>query len=301
MLSFKFMKILLTTGGDSSEREVSLSSANNVKAALEEKGHEVTLYDLRDGYDPIIDLSKQYDVLFPVLHGEEGEGEKLHEFLSKLNKPIVGTRNYKGLHDAWHKIPFKEFCEKYSIATAPWKLVETKQDVIDFGFPSVIKASNGGSSKEVLILNSENDLDEEFDKLMNSGAPLFVERKITGIEATVGILNGKVLPIIEIVPPTGQWFSYDNKYASTTQEIVFAPSVPDEVQKILEEETLKIWKAFDLGSYFRTDYMVRENETFALDVNTIPGLTAASLMPKQAKAAGISFGDFLEELLRSAK
>ena len=105
------MKVLLITGGNSSERVVSLISARNVKKALEENGHAVKLYDLVNGYKSIIKLSKNFDVLFPVLHGEEGEGGKLHKFLSKLKKPIVGTRNFKGLQKAWYKIPFKRYCD----------------------------------------------------------------------------------------------------------------------------------------------------------------------------------------------
>src|SRR3989344_9207361 len=149
------MRIILITGGNSSERKVSLKSAKNVKKALKENGHKVKLYDLRDGYEKLKETALQFDVLFPVLHGEEGEGGKLHEFLSKINKPIVGTRNYKGLQEAWYKIPFKKYCDTNGILTSPWKIVKTKQDIIDFGLPCVLKASNGGSSHEVVILKSE--------------------------------------------------------------------------------------------------------------------------------------------------
>ena len=97
------MKVLVITGGDSSEREVSLTSAKNVQKALKENGHDVKQYDLRKGYEPIIKLAKSFEILFPVLHGEEGEGGQLHEFISKINKPIVGTRNHKGLTKAWYK------------------------------------------------------------------------------------------------------------------------------------------------------------------------------------------------------
>src|ERR1035437_4153837 len=116
------MKVLLITGGNSSERTVSLNSVSNVEKALIENGHKVFVYDLRMKYEPLREISKDFDVLFPVLHGEEGEGGKLHEFLAKLNKPIVGTRNYKGLQNAWYKIPFKEYCDKNRIKTSPWKI-----------------------------------------------------------------------------------------------------------------------------------------------------------------------------------
>ena len=294
------MRVLLITGGDSSERKVSFASAENVKRVLEENGHEVLLYDLREGYDPLVKLSKEYDILFPVLHGEEGEGGNLHKFLDKLGKPIVGTRNYKGLHDAWLKIPFKEYCEKNGIGTAQWKIVKNKQDIVEFGFPCVLKASNGGSSKEVAILNSSEDLKSEGCLEILEMQDIFVEKFIKGIEVTVGTLNEKVLPIIEIVPTKHTWFSYDAKYDSSTKEVPFAPSIDKETQEELGRVTMRIRNDFDLGSYLRVDYIVSGNDFYALDVNTIVGLTAGSLYPKMAKAEGLSFNEFIEELIKSA-
>lgn len=296
------MRVLIITGGNSSERTVSLNSAKNVKKALTENGHKVALYDLRKGYGEIKKISRDFDILFPVLHGEEGEGGKLHKFLSTIKKPIVGTRNYKGLQKGWYKIPFKKYCDKNNIKTSKWKIVKGKSDILNFGFPCVLKASNGGSSKEVVVLKSEQDFHtSEFDKLINSNAPLFVEKYLTGTEVTVGILNGIILPLIEIIPPKGQWFSYKNKYTSKTQEIPFAPSIDNQTQEELRKVTLKVTKMCNLGSYLRIDFMVHDGAGYALDVNTIPGLTAASLMPKQAKAAGLSFNEFLEILLKTAK
>ncbi|MEK9207005.1 MAG: ATP-grasp domain-containing protein [Patescibacteria group bacterium] len=295
------MKVLLITGGNSSEREVSLTSAKNVRSALEENGHVVKLYDLTGGYKPIIELAKQYDILFPVLHGEEGEGGILHEFLSKINKPIVGTRNYKGLRQAWYKIPFKHFCDKNGIKTSPWKIVKTKQDVLDFGLPCVLKASNGGSSREVIILKSANDLENEnTKKLLNSDVDLYVEKFVEGPEITVGVLNNKALPVLEIVPPAGSWFNYENKYSPETKEIPFAPSVPKHLQEKSQEVALKIHRHFNLGTYSRTDFMTTKDKVYVLEINIIPGLTSESLMPKAAKAVGISFNEFLETLLKSS-
>lgn len=296
------MKILILTGGNSSERKISFMSAKNVRDALKENRHFVKLYDLKNGYQQIKTLAKDFDILFPVLHGEEGEGGQLHKFLSVINKPIVGTRNYKGLNQAWNKIPFKGYCDQNQIPTSAWKIIKNKKDVLQFGLPCVLKASNGGSSREVIILKNENDLNNsEVECIFNSNVPLFVEKYLKGTEVTVGILNKKVLPFIEIIPPIGSWFSYENKYKDTTQEILFAPSVSKDKQKEIENIVLKIQKHFNLGSYFRIDFMIYQNIPYALDVNTIPGLTPGSLFPKQAKAAGISFNQLMETLIKSAK
>lgn len=295
------MKILLITGGDSPEREVSLKSAANVKSALEENGHEVLLYDLQNGYEKLKKTALQFDVLFPVLHGEEGEGGKLHEFLSKINKPIVGTRNYKGMQNGWYKIPFKEFCDANGIKTSSWKIVKNKQDVLDFGFPCVLKISNGGSSREVVILKSKADLNmDNAKKILNSGSEFYVEKFVKGPEITVGILNDNPLPVLEIIP-AGEWFDYESKYSPETKEIPFAPSVPEKLQKEAQKIALKIHRHFDLGTYSRTDFMTTNDGVYVLEINTIPGLTSESLMPKAARAINISFNEFLEKLLQFAK
>ena len=236
------MTILILTGGNSSERKISLLSARNVKKALLENGHKVKLYDLKNGYLPIKKLSKYCDVLFPVLHGEEGEGRKLHKFLSTLKKPIVGTRNYKDLQNVWYKIPFKRFCDKNKIKTANWKVVKNTKDIIKFGFPCVLKTSSGGSSREVIILTSVNDLkSKSFKNIVNSKLPIFVEKFEKGIEVTCGIINNKALPLLEIVPTKDSWFSYKTKYDNTTKELPFAPSLDKKMQQNIQKIALKIF------------------------------------------------------------
>lgn len=296
------MKVLLITGGFSSERTVSLNSAKNVRKTLTENGHKVKAYDLQDGYEKLKEITLKFDILFPVLHGEEGEGGKLHKFLTTLNKPIVGTRNYKGLEDAWYKIPFKKYCDNNGINTSPWKIIESKQEVIEFGLPCVLKTSGGGSSLEVVILNSKMDLNTpESQLLLNSESDIYAEKFVNGPEITVGVLQNKALPVLEIIPPKGSWFNYKNKYSPKTKEIPFAPSVPKLLQEEAQKVALRIHRHFNLGSYSRTDFMTTSSEVFVLETNTIPGLTSESLLPKAAKAAGISFGEFLELLIKNAK
>lgn len=137
--------------------------------------------------------------------------------------------------------------------------------------------------------------------ILNLKTPKFVEKYLKGTEITVGVLNGKVLLFLEIVPTKDIWFSYKTKYDSTTKEIPFAPSVNKKLQDEIVKTTLKIHKAFKLGTYSRTDFIALNGNYFALEVNTIPGLTTGSLMPKQAKAAGMSFNEFIQTLVSSAK
>ncbi|MCL5435156.1 MAG: hypothetical protein M1405_02090 [Patescibacteria group bacterium] len=136
---------------------------------------------------------------------------------------------------------------------------------------------------------------------MKLNLPVFVEKYKKGIEVTCGIINNKTLPLLEIVPPNGSWFNYKNKYWNTSKEIPFAPSLDKNLQKKIQKIALKIFKSFDLGSYCRIDFIVSNDIPYVLELNTIPGMTPGSLLPKQAKAAGISFNQMIEILIKSAK
>jgi D-alanine-D-alanine ligase len=292
------VKILIITGGNSSERKISLISAHQVQKALLENNYDTKLYDLHNGYEPLRNLSKDFDVLFPVLHGEEGEGGKLHQFLSQLNKPIVGSKNYRGFRNSWYKIPFKKYCDKNNIPTSLWKIIEKPKDVTKFGFPCVVKTSNGGSSREVFILKSEKELTKNQKKIFKYHN-LFVEKYIAGTEATVGIFNNQALPILEIVAPKGKWFNYENKYSGATKEILNAPSLNEKTKKQIQVTALKIHQHFNLGSYSRIDFMVdKKGAPYVLEVNTIPGLTSESLLPKEVQAIGITFTQFIDTLVK---
>lgn len=294
------MRILIVTGGSTSERKISLMSAAQVKKGLEETGHIVKLFDLRKGHKELKKLAKDFDVSFPVLHGEEGEGGNLQKFLSTLGKPFVGG-DPKGFKNGWFKIPFKKFCDQNKILTAPWKKIKNEKDILKFGFPAVLKSSNGGSSREVAILKSAKDLrNTQCQKLLKSNLELFVEMFLPGTEVTVGILNNQALPVIEIVPPANSWFDYKNKYSGATQEIPDAPSLDENLKKIVQKIALQIHQSFDLGHYSRIDFIIYDKKPYVLEVNTIPGLTSQSLFPKAAQAVGISFPQLLDKMIRVA-
>lgn len=295
------MKILIITGGNSPERKISLISAKAVKDALEKVGHRVKLFDLKKSYPNLKKVLPKFDVIFPVLHGEEGEGGDLQKFLARSGKSFVGG-DWRGFKKGWYKIPFKKFCDKNKIPTAPWKIIHSTRNIITFGFPCLLKASDGGSSIEVFILNSDKDLKKSIvKKLISSNRSLFVESFIGGVEVTVGILGDRALPVIEIIPPKEEWFSYKNKYSDKTRDIPFAPSIFQSLQEKIQSIALQIHRKLRLGHISRVDFIVSDNIPYALEVNTIPGMTLKSLFPKAAKAAGINFPELTNNLVRMAK
>lgn len=294
-------RVLIVSGGDSSERKISLLSAKQVKSALLSKGFRVKVFDLKVGKVNLKKAVKRFEVIFPVLHGEEGEGGQLQKFLQTLGKPFVGG-SWQGFKQGWFKIQFKKYCDRERIKTSPWREVKSLRQVIDFGFPCVFKSSNGGSSREVIILKSEKDLKTaNFKRLLSSGAKLMVERFLPGIEVTCAILNNKALPLIEIRPPENGWFDYQNKYSGQSQEIPNAPSLNQKIKELVQKIALSIHRDLNLGQYSRIDFIIFKGTPYVLEVNTIPGLTANSLFPKAAKASGIEFPELMENLVQTAK
>src|SRR5258708_5590176 len=281
------MKILIISGGNSSERKISLISARAAKKALEEKGHLVKLFDFKKGFKELKKTLFKFDVIFPVMHGREGEDGMLYSFLHSLGVPFVGSHPI-GAEVAFDKILFKRFCDRNKFPTAEWKVIKNKADIVGFGFPCVFLAANGGSSREVALLNSVSDLEKDStQKILQLNDHFYVERLLKGVEITAGILHDQALPLVEIVPPNDGWFDYQNKYPGETREIPHAPSVGKKVQLQAQEIALMIHQKLKLGSFSRTDIIVSDNTPFVLEVNTPGGvgLTPKSLFPKAAKAA----------------
>ena len=297
------MKVLVVTGGISSERKISLISASAVKNALVKNGHNVTFFDFKKGISNLTLLLRDFDVVFPVMHGQEGEDGTLYRFLKKNKIPYVGS-DPKGAKIAFDKTLFKKYCERHDIPTAKWKVVRTSKDISQFGFPCILKGAYGGSSHEVLFLYSVKDLNKKsIVKLLASRNKFFVESLLEGAEITVGVLGNKALPVIEIVPPKDSWFDYKNKYSGATKELLFAPSINPSLQKKVQKMALRIHKNLDLGSFSRLDIIVKDSIPYVLEINTPGGvgLTAESLFPKAAKAVGLSFEDMVEKMLQYKK
>lgn len=295
------MKVFLVTGGTTSERVISLLSAKQVKKGLFETGHQVKLFDLKKGKISK-KLVKDYDVIFPLVHGKQGEDGSLYQTLIKLGKPYVGCKPLSS-KIALDKILLNKLCDANKLPKPVWKIVKNVSDIKKFGFPSVLKAASGGSSKEVVILKSEKDLSKKIvKKILSLKDRFLVERFLPGTEITVGILFNKALPVIEIVPPKEGWFNYKNKYSGASQEIVNAPSLTEKAKKHAQKIALEINKKLNLFPYSRTDFIVVNNIPYVLEVNPPcgVGLTAQSLLPKAAAAAGLAFPVFLDKMVKIA-
>lgn len=163
-----------------------------------------------------------------------------------------------------------------------------------------MKGAWGGSSNEVILLYSDKDLsNRKVDKILSLKNGCFVEKLLKGPEITVGVLGGKPLPVLEIIPPAGQWFDSKNKYSGKTKEIPFPESVSQNLQRQSQKIALAIHSNLNLGSFSRTDIIVQDKIPYVIEVNTPGGvgLTSESLFPKAAKAIGFTFKSLVEKFI----
>jgi|Napbiome12C3dose_1001474.scaffolds.fasta_scaffold00001_146 D-alanine-D-alanine ligase len=295
------MKVLVITGGTTSERQISLLSAQAVKKGLEEASHQVKLFDFKKGKISK-NLVADFDVIFPLIHGKQGEDGSLYKELIKLGKPFVGC-NPEASKKAFDKILSNRIFDQNNFPRPKWQIVRNTKDIKAFGFPCVLKAASGGSSKEVVILHSENDLKTSLvKKIFSLKDRFFVEELIEGTEITVPVFFNQALPVIEIIPPENGWFDYKNKYSGQSQEIINAPSISKAIQDRAQRIALEIHKMLGLSPYSRTDFIVADNTPYVLEVNPPcgVGLTSQSLFPKAAKAVGLTFPKLLDQIIKTA-
>lgn len=293
------MKILIISGGYDREREVSLWSAANIQKIIKNLGHGVEVFDLKDEAN-LEDKLKDFELAFPILHGKEGEGGNLQKKLENWGVEFIGPSS-KTCLEGWDKFDFKKFCEKREVKTPKWQKLALQDQVLQsrrIDFPFIIKPADEGSSVDVFIVKSNEDLDKIWD-FMKRKRQMLAEEFIEGVEVTSGIWGEEVLPLLEIRPPKGEMFDFKNKYNGKTQEIPFSPSLTPEMQGKVSAITEKIRKALNIRDFSRVDYMVRGKEIFALELNTIPGMTSESLLPKAIKATGMTMEDALDLLIKS--
>jgi D-alanine-D-alanine ligase len=177
---------------------------------------------------------------------------------------------------------------------------DCKLEELGLELPVVVKPCAGGSSIGVYIVNTEEEYQEAIEKSFQAEDEVVVEPYIKGREFAVGIIDGKALPVIEIIPKSG-FFDYANKYQAGCTEEICPAQIPDEVAKKMQQATELAFKSLKLDIYSRADFLLDENgDIYCLEVNTLPGMTATSLLPQEAKAAGIEYGELCELIIQKS-
>lgn len=244
----------------------------------------------------VIDICYQADIVFIALHGENGEDGKIQAAFDLMGIPYTGTDSTSSAI-AMDKAISKEIFAYYNIPT-PLGIRARKNENFEWSlYPCVVKATCGGSSVGVSIAQTEQEMNHALNSAFLYGEEVVIEQYIKGREFSVGVMDGKALPIIEIAPLVS-FYDYKNKYqpGSTVETCpaVLENTITEQMQYLAE----KVFQALRIKTYARMDFLLNENnELFCLEANTLPGMTPMSLLPQEARAAGIKFEDLCEQII----
>lgn len=287
----KFGKVAVLLGGKSAEREVSLDSGTAVLEALMRSGVNAEAFDPQER--SVTELVN-YDRAFVVLHGRGGEDGQIQGALEWLNIPYTGT-GVQGSAIGMDKIKTKQVWQGSELPTAPYRIVtknSNAQEIVSaLDLPLIIKPVHEGSSIGMSKVEKVEDFADAIAKATEHDAVVMAEKWITGREFTIVILNGQALPVIRLQPPEDvAFYDYEAKYQRNDVEYGIPCGLSESEEKELQALALRAFQAVGASGWGRIDAMQDEQGNFwLLEVNTVPGMTSHSLVPKAAAAVGYSF------------
>ncbi len=295
-------KIAVLMGGPSSERDVSLATGQGIAKALRSLGANVVEVDVRDEN---FQLPGDTDLAFIALHGTFGEDGQIQQLLEERGIAYTG----EGVEEsrlAFDKIRSKEKFEQHGVRTPPWETIDANQHP-RMRPPIVVKAPRQGSTVGVYIVKNAEGIAPAIAGSAKYDRELLIEKFVSGRELTIGILGDQALPILEIIPKGG-FYDFTNKYpflnpqAGGGAEHVCPAQIDEKKTAQIQELALRAFRALGLQVYGRIDVILSDSgEPFVLEVNTIPGMTEASLLPEAAAAAGISYVDLCARIIELSR
>ena len=279
--------ILVLMGGISSERNISISSGKAISKGLKESGYNVSEFIIDN---PSIECDlKNYDLVFIALHGVFGEDGKIQKILDDIDIPYTGSSS-ESCKISFNKIITKEILYKNNIRVPNGVVVKDKS-YPNISFPLIIKPACEGSSVGCNFVKNKSEGHSAYESTSSISKQILVEEFIPGKEITVGIVGKRVLPVLEVVPFQG-WYDFNSKYKSKNNKYIVPANLPKSVTKKLQSIALEVFNILGASGFGRIDFRLSDkNEPYVLELNSIPGFTKNSLLPKAANAAGISFSD----------
>ena len=295
-------KVAVLMGGPGSERNVSLATGRGVSKALHSLGIEVVDVDVRDEN---FQLPAEVDVAFNCIHGTFGEDGQIQKILEGRGVSYTGD-GVQESRIAFDKILSKEKFLERGVVTPESEVIDAGQRP-KMSVPLVVKPARQGSTVGIVIVKNQSDLDAAFIEAAKFDRKLLIEKFVSGRELTIGILGDQALPILEIIPKGG-FYDFNTKYpflnpqAGASAEHVCPAKIDSGLTRKIQELALAAFRALGLVVYGRVDVLLTDQgEPFVLEVNTIPGMTEASLLPEAAAAAGISYPDLCLRIIELSR
>ncbi|MEP0862089.1 MAG: D-alanine--D-alanine ligase [Ignavibacterium sp.] len=325
------LKIILLVGGTSTERYISKLTSKSIYNALKNLGHEVILLDPAYGDNQPTEPEKFFDendfteisnsnyikcfnrkefdssdLVFIGLHGKWGEDGTVQALLDLKGIKYTGSKTLASAV-TMDKILSKILFDKFNIPTPKWfsfnnseMSSESAAEKIEkeLGYPAIIKPNDQGSTVGLSVCRNKNDVKQALSLARDYSEKILVEEFIPGRELTVGVLGEEVLPVLEI-KPKHEIYDYECKYTSGMSEYIVPADIPENIARELQNVSLIAFKELECEGYARIDFRLSpENKFYLLEINTLPGMTSLSLVPKMAKAVGISFEQLIDRIIQ---
>ncbi len=296
----KVRKIGILMGGFSSERAISLKSGSAVAAALKGLDYDIVILDFQNEFELIEKLHKdKFDCIFNALHGGFGEDGGVQKILDDLNIPYTGSGVRASLL-AMDKIASREIFRKNGLPVPEYSVLNRdRRAAADsfLNFPLVVKPRHEGSSIGLSIVEDKKSFSAAAAEALKHDRVIIVEKYISGREITVGILEDHPLPVIEIIPKN-KFYDFQAKYTAGMTEYKVLSAASEDVLISAQADALRAHQLLGCRCFSRVDMIVdNDNRPLILEVNTIPGLTTTSLLPKAAAACGIGFGELCQKMI----
>ena len=291
----RFGNVAVLMGGISSEREISLKSGKAVAAGLEEGGYTVSEVDITSRN---FSLPDEVEAVFVALHGQFGEDGGIQQVLADRGIPFTGS-GAESSRISFDKILTRERLQAHGIPVPKGEIV-TRMEDRSLPVPLVAKPPREGSSVGCYLVFEEHAWASAFDGAVQYSGQVLVEEYIPGRELTVGIIDRQVLPVVEIKPCSG-WYSFDAKYVTGDTEYNVPAELDQAIAGKLQSIAMDTFEKLGAEGFGRVDFrLTPESEPYVLELNSIPGFTESSLLPKAAKAAGIGFSELCCRIMEMA-
>ncbi len=327
------INVVLLVGGTSPEREVSKNTGKSILKALHDLDYKVKVIDPAFGLNQPKEIEKFFEekdytertnrnfveainstmfddvnVAFIALHGKWGEDGALQSLLELRGIKYTGSKvlaSSLAMDKSMAKVMFQHF----DVSTPRWFVInkyDTDFDLIKskikkfFGYPCVIKPNDEGSTIGLTICRGDVEVSQAIIKAQQFSKKILVEEYIPGHELTVAVVDQHALPVLEIKPKSG-FYDYENKYTQGRTDYIVPAEIPQKVAEHLQHQALLAFNSIGCESYARVDFrLTNDFKSYCLEVNTLPGMTSTSLVPKMAKAAGISFEDLIDRIIKNS-
>jgi D-alanine-D-alanine ligase len=292
------MRVGVIMGGISSEKQVSLMTGQEMMLHLDKNKYEIVPIVLEDTKD-LADKVKSIDIALLALHGKYGEDGTIQGTLESLGICYTGS-GVLSSSLCMDKNISKKIIRYEGVQTPDWihlsKKDELNLDEIDrMGYPLVVKPNSGGSSVGVMIVHDQNTLKSAISDVFEWDSEVLIEQYIKGEEITCSIVDGKLLPIVSI-RHHAEFFDYTSKYddGGAIEEVI---ELPSDLEKLVSHAAITCYQSLKCSVYARIDMMIKDGIPFVMEVNTLPGLTKNSLLPKSAQSAGIPYSKLLDLII----